>query len=304
LVIPTYEQLLLPLLKFSSDKKEHSSKEPIEDLSKIFDLSEEEKSRLLPSRKTTIFYSRLGWAQTYLKQAGLLTSTKRGFFKITDRGLQILKQHPKDIDLQFLYQFPEFVDFINRSKKDKESEDESHLSKEEMTPEENMETSYEIIQEKFKDELLSTIKKSTPKFFEKLVVDLLVSMGYGGSIKEAGKAIGMSGDEGVDGIIKEDLLGLDLIFIQAKKWEGTIGRPEIQKFAGALQGQRARKGIFLTTGVFSQDAIDYVSKIDSKIILIDGKKLAEYMIDHGVGVSADRSYVIKKINTDYFESII
>jgi restriction system protein len=230
--MPTYDQLLYPLLKFSSDNREHSSKEPEEELSKIFNLSYDEKSRLLPSRKTTIFYNRIGWAQTYLKQAGLLTSPKRGFFKITGRGLQILKQNPTNIDLQFLYQFPEFVDFINRSKKDKESKNESHLSKDEMTPEENMETSYEIIQEKFKDELLSTVKKSSPKFFEKLVVDLLVSMGYGGSIKEAGKAMGMSGDEGVDGIIKEDLLGLDVIYIQAKKWEGTVGRPEIQKFAG------------------------------------------------------------------------
>jgi restriction system protein len=174
----------------------------------------------------------------------------------------------------------------------------------EMTPEEMMDAGYAVMQEKLKDELLATVKKSTPRFFEKLVVDLIVSMGYGGSIKEAGKAIGMSGDEGIDGIIKEDLLGLDAIYIQAKKWEGSVGRPEIQKFAGALQGQRARKGIFITTSSFSQDANDFVSKIDSKIILIDGKRLAEYMIEHGVGVSSDRSFIIKKINSDYFEPTI
>jgi restriction system protein len=177
------------------------------------------KNRLLPNRKITIFYSRIGWAQTYLKQAGLLTSPKRGFFKITERGIQIIKQNPTDIDLQYLHQFSEFIDFINRSRKD-ESEDKPKLAKEKMTPEENMESAFEIIQEKFKDELLITIKKSTPKFFEKLVVDLLVSIGYGGSIKEAVKAIGMSGDEGVEGIIKEDLLGLDVIYIQAKSGKG------------------------------------------------------------------------------------
>jgi restriction system protein len=213
----------------------------------------------------------------------------------------VINQNPPHLDIEFLHQFPEFVDFSNRTKKNV-TESASTTSKEEMTPEEMMDSGYEILQEKLNDELLAIVKKSTPKFFEKLVVDLVVAMGYGGSIKEAGKAIGMSGDEGIDGIIKEDLLGLDVIYIQAKKWEGSVGRPEIQKFAGALQGQRARKGIFITTGSFSLEAINYVSKIDSKIILIDGKILSEYMIEHGIGVSSDRSYIIKKINSDYFES--
>lgn len=298
--IPTYEQLLFPLLKFSSDNKEHYSREPIEEIAKEFKLSEEEKSQLLPNG-STVLYNRLGWAQTYLKQAGLLTSTRRGFFRITERGMQVIKQNPGSLDVKFLQQFPEFIDFINRSKKDN-IKNELTITKEEITPEEMMDQGYGFMQEELKDELLNTVKKCSPKFFEKLVVDLLVSMGYGGSVKEAGRAIGTSGDEGIDGIIKEDVLGLDMIYIQAKKWEGSVGRPEIQKFAGALQGQRARKGIFITTGSFSLDALGYVSRIDSKIILIDGKKLTEYMIDNNVGVSAERSYIIKKINSDYFEA--
>ncbi len=300
MTIPTYEQLLLPLLQFSSDSKEHYSREPVEEIAIQFKLSYEEKNRLL-SNGNNALYNRLGWAQTYLKQAGLLASTRRGFFRITERGMQVIKQNPLSLDVKFLQQFPEFRDFINRSKKD-DSKNELTVTGEEITPEEMMDQGYGLVQEKLKDELLLTVKKCSPKFFEKLVVDLLVSMGYGGSVKEAGRAIGTSGDEGIDGIIKEDVLGLDMIHIQAKKWEGSVGRPEIQRFAGALQGQRAKKGIFITTGSFSQDAINYVSKIDSKIILIDGKKLSEYMIDSNVGVSEERSYIIKKINSDYFES--
>lgn len=299
MAIPTYEQLFLPLLKLASDGREHSSREALEPLSKQFKLLEEEKRETLQNGRT-VFQTRISWAQTYLKQSGLIQYTRRGFYQITDRGQKVIQQNPSQIDVKFLSQFPEFVDFSNRTRK-KIPNTEVIITKEGATPEEMMDSGYEMLQEKLNDELLSTVKRSSARFFEKLVVDLVVAMGYGGSIKEAGKAIGMSGDEGIDGIIKEDLLGLDVIYIQAKKWEGSVGRPEIQKFAGALQGQRARKGIFITTGSFSQDAINYVSRIDSKIILIDGKKLSEYMIEHGVGVSSDRSYVIRKINSDYFE---
>jgi restriction system protein len=280
---------------------EHSSKEALEPLAVIFRLTDDEKNRTLQNGRT-IFHNRVSWAQTYLKQAGLLHYPRRGIFRITDRGIKTLKQDPNRIDIQFLYQFPEFVEFSNRTKKNIVKE-ETTIPEKEMTPEEMMDTGHAIIQEKLNDELLSTVKKSTSSFFEKLVVDLVVSMGYGGSVKEAGRAIGTSGDEGIDGIIKEDLLGFDVIYLQAKKWEGSVGRPEIQKFAGALQGQRAKKGIFITTGKFSDEAQQYVSKIDSKIILIDGKRLSEYMSEHGVGVVSDRSYVIKKINSDYFDNL-
>ena len=164
--------------------------------------------------------------------------------------------------------------------------------------------SYKTIKEELGNQLLDKVKNCSPLFFERLVVELLVKMGYGGSIKEAGQAIGRQGDEGIDGVIKEDVLGLDVLYIQAKKWDGTIGRPEIQKFAGALQGQRAKKGIFITTGNFSTEAKEYISKIESKIVLIDGKQLTEYMIDKNIGVTLEKSYSVKKLDQDYFEEII
>lgn len=192
-------------------------------------------------------------------------------------------------------QFPEFNDFLNKSREDKEENDtESRKEYREdiinKTPEEIVEDGYRLIRENLVREILENVKKSSPVFFERLVVELLVAMGYGGSIKEAGRAIGKTGDEGIDGIIKEDILGLDAIYIQAKKWDGTIGRPEIQKFAGALQGQRAKKGIFITTGNFSHDAKEYVSKIDSKIVLIDGNQLGEYLIDNNIGITTEKTY--------------
>lgn len=300
--IPTYEDLILPLLKFSSDNKEHSSRDPTDFLAKEFSLTEEEKNALLPNGKTTVFYNRAGWALTYLKQAGLAKSTRRGYFKITERGIKVIEQNPQRIDLEFLRQFPEFLEFESRSKEKVKSE--SQLTKvDDQTPEEKIEVGFSMIFEKLVIELLQNVKNSSPTFFEHLVVELLVAMGYGGSIKEAGKAIGKTGDEGIDGIIKEDILGLDAIYIQAKKWDGAVGRPDIQKFAGALQGQRAKKGIFITTGKFSNDAVEYSKNIDTKIVLIDGNQLAEYMIDHNIGVTDIKNYVLKSINYDYFEEL-
>jgi len=298
--IPTYENLILPLLKFSSDSKEHSSRDPIDFLAKEFRLTEEEKDDLLPNGKTTVFYNRVGWALTYLKQAGLVKSTRRGYFRITERGIKVTEQNPDRIDLEFLRQYPEFLEFENRSKEERKSEAVNKID-DETTPEEKIDLGYKMIFDKLASELLQNIKNSSPTFFEHLVVNLLVKMGYGGSIKEAGKAIGKTGDEGIDGIIKEDILGLDVIYIQAKRWDGTIGRPDIHKFAGALQGQRAKKGIFITTGKFSTDALEYTKNIDTKIVLIDGNQLAEYMIDHNIGVTEVKNYVLKNINSDYFE---
>lgn len=298
---------MLPLLKLSSDGLEHSSKQSIEKLSDELKLTKEEKETLYPTKGGPVFYDRVHWALSYLKNAGLIDGTRRGFFKITQRGVSVLKQEPIDIDVKFLKQFPEFNDFLNRSREDKDEYD-SHrkIDREGIigkTPEEIMEDGYHLIRENLIRELLENVKKSSPIFFERLVVELLVAMGYGGSIKEAGLAIGKTGDEGIDGIIKEDILGLDAIYIQAKKWDGTIGRPEIQKFAGALQGQRAKKGIFMTTGNFSQDAKEYISKIDSKIVLVDGIQLGEYLIDNNIGITTEKTYQIKKINSDYFEDL-
>jgi restriction system protein len=306
LTIPDYQSIMLPLLKLSSDGLEHSSRQTVDRLANELRLTKEEKETIYPTKKVSMFYDRVHWALSYLKNARLIEGTKRGFFKITERGVNVLKQNPEDINVRFLKQFPEFTDFLNRSRDEKE-ETNSQTKREHReditnkTPEEIMEDGYQLIRENLVREILENVKKSSPVFFERLVVELLVAMGYGGSIKEAGRAIGKVGDEGIDGIIKEDILGLDAIYIQAKKWEGTIGRPEIQKFAGALQGQRAKKGIFITTGNFSNDAKEYISKIDSKIVLVDGNQLGEYLIDNNIGITTEKTYQIKKVNSDYFE---
>jgi restriction system protein len=291
---------MLPLLQYLGDKKEHSFQETIEYLADKFNLSEEEKRELLPSGRAPKFSNRVGWARTFLKMALLLEPTKRGFFKISQEGLKVLLKKPEKIDMHFLNQFPSYVEFRKLRHEKPETETGGDNSVDSKTPLESFETAYQSIKDNLVAELLETIKGASPSFFERLVVDLLVKMGYGGTLKDAGQAIGRSGDGGIDGIIKEDRLGLDTIYIQAKKWDSVVGRPEIQKFAGALQGNRAKKGIFLTTANYSKDAVEFASRIDSKIILIDGETLVNFMIDHNVGVSTIANYEIKKVDSDYF----
>ena len=299
--IPDYQSCMLPLLRFSSDGKEHQLKDAIESLADEFSLSEEDRNEFLPSGQQAVFTNRIGWARTYLKKAGLLMSPRRGFFQITDRGQTVLKENPPAINQKYLERFPEFVEFktIRREKPEENGSEEPELALGQ-TPHEALESAYERLRNELAAEILTSTKATDPTMFENIVVELLVKMGYGGSRKDAGRAIGRSGDEGIDGIIKEDHLGLDNIYIQAKRWEATVGRPEIQKFAGALQGQRARKGIFITTSDFTKDALDFVSRIDSKIILIDGGTLSRLMIDFGVGVTTVAAYSVKKIDSDYF----
>jgi restriction system protein len=299
--IPDYQSCMLPLLRFAGDGEEHQLKDAITALAEEFSLSDEDRNEFLPSGQQPVFTNRVGWARTYLKKAGLLSSPRRGYFKITDRGREILKENPKEINQKYLERFPEFVEFksIRRERNEDNGTDESELVLGQ-TPHEALESAYERLRSELASEILSSIRCCDPSRFESIVVELLVKMGYGGSRKDAGRAIGRSGDEGIDGIIKEDHLGLDNIYIQAKRWEATIGRPEIQKFAGALQGQRARKGIFITTSDFTKDALDFVSRIDSKIILIDGATLAKLMIDFGVGVNPVATYQVQKIDSDYF----
>jgi restriction system protein len=298
MAIPDFQSLMLPLLTFSADQKEHLKREAVEVLATQFKLSDEEKSKLLPSGKQAVFENRIGWANSFLKQAGLLEYPRRGYIKVTHRGLEVLKQQPKFINNKFLEQFPEFVQFRNNSK---EGIDQPILSNDvaEKTPEELLESGYRTLRVSLANDLLQQIKACTPYFFEKLVVELLVKMGYGGSIEDAGRVIGKSGDEGIDGIINEDKLGLDVIYLQAKKWEGSVSRPEIQKFAGALLGQKAKKGVFITTSSFTREARDFAAKVDSKI-LIDGDMLVQLMMDHGLGVSTSAIYEIKRIDSDYF----
>ncbi len=298
MAIPDFQTIMLPLLQYFGDEKEHQLRETIDAMARQFGLTDGERREILPSGRP-VFENRVGWARTYLKKAGLLEATRKGYYKITERGLQVLKESPKRIDVSYLKRFPEFIEFQMLRREKEESKEDKDLE-ENLTPEERIESAYQSLRQNLAVDILQQVKNCSPAFFEKLVVDLLINMGYGGTRKDAGEAIGRSGDEGIDGIIKEDRLGLDIVYIQAKKWDNLVGRPEIQKFAGALMGRKAKKGIFITTSSFTKDAMEYAEKIDSKIVLIDGEKLAQLMIDFDIGVSPIGSYVIKKVDNDYF----
>ncbi len=303
--IPDYQSCMLPFLRFLGDGKEHTLREAEEALSEHFSLTTAERAELLPSGQQGTFKNRVGWARTYIKKAGLIEATKRGVFKITERGLTILTSKPPRIDVKFLEQFPEFLEFreISKPGADIALQPDPNNAQPSKTPEEAIELAHQGLREELAQELISRILSCSPTFFEQLVVELLVKMGYGGSRRDAGERIGQTGDGGIDGIIKEDRLGLDTIFIQAKRWQGSVGRPEIQKFVGALQGQRAKKGVFITTSNYSNEAVDYASRIDTKVVLIDGKQLAALMIDFDVGVSISSTYVVKRVDSDYFEEV-
>jgi restriction system protein len=299
MAIPDYQTCMLPLLKYYGDGQTHTNQDSIETLAKEFKLTEEERRMMLPSGMQGLFDNRVNWARTYMKKAALIESPKRGIHKITKRGLDILKKKPERIDGAYLGQFQEFKDFrALRHAKEEAEEPEPDLNKK--TPEESLEGAYQKLRGDLAAELLQILRSCSPTFFERLVVEVIVKMGYGGTRQDAGKAIGKARDGGIDGIIKEDKLGLDAIYIQAKRWENTVGRPEIQKFIGALAQQRAKKGLFITTSYFSADAEDCVSRIEAKIVLIDGETLAQMMIDHSVGVSTVATYEVKKIDSDYF----
>jgi len=291
---------MLPVLTYAGDGRDHTLRDAIETMAEQFGITEAERKELLPSGRKPRLHDRVGWAVTYLKKAGLLEAPRRGIFRITERGRHVLSNAPPAIDVGFLSRFEEFRVFRTRRRKDDESTDSTTNGDSDPTPEEALATAYQALRDELADELLLQLKASPPSQFEQTVIDLLVAMGYGGSLEDAGKAIGRSGDEGIDGIIKEDRLGLDIIYIQAKRWDNTVGRPEIQKFAGALQGQRARKGVFITTSEFSAEAHDYVSRIETKIVLIDGRQLTRFMIDHNIGVTPTDVYEVKRLDSDYF----
>lgn len=305
--IPDYQTAMLPLLRLASDGAEHKFRDAVEELALEFQLTNDERGELLPSGTAFLFDNRVGWARTYLKKAGLLEAPKRGVFRITQAGQQLLASKPQSIDVKLLEQFDAFRAFRSLRRTGMAASDTSDGSTQPLstasdeTPEDQLASAYRRLRQDLELELLEQVKASSPAFFEQLVVDLLVAMGYGGSRQDAGRRIGKSGDGGVDGIIKEDKLGLDVIYLQAKKWDDTVGRPEIQKFAGALQGHRAHKGVFITTANYSREATEYAALINTKIILISGAELAGLMIDHNVGVSTVGMYELKKIDADYFD---
>lgn len=317
MAIPDFETIMRPLLVHLSDGREHATEETLDALAREFNLTEEEKRQLLPSGRQAQFRNRVAWAKFYLKKAGVVEAPKRGIYRITERGQQLLKGSMARIDVPLLQQFHEFREFILGSRRGEEAERQlgsssiAHIKSapteteipspaSHYTPEEMIALGHEQLTAQLSAELLENIKSASPAFFERLVVELLLALGYGGSRQDAGQIVGRSGDEGIDGVIKEDRLGLDTIYVQAKRWDGTVGRPEIQKFAGALQGQRARKGIFITSSSFTKEAFAFASSIDSKISLIDGPTLTRLMIERGVGVTKVASYDIQRIDSDYF----
>ncbi len=296
--IPTFEDVMLPLLHVIKDKKEYSLRQVEDALSGHFQLTEEERTRMLPSGGMTYFYNRVGWAKTDLKFAGLIEQSGRGLFKITDRGLQVLSENPSKIDVEFLRKFPEFVAWQNKES-EKPKQEIAPLSSQ--TPEDMITTGYEIIQEALYSDLLEKIKSVSDQGFEMLVLDLCKKMNYGDLVEHTGK----SGDQGIDGIIKEDRLGLGEIYLQAKKWEGSVASKDVRNFAGSLQATKSKKGIFITTSDFTPDGREFVKKLsDSTIILINGKDLAKLMVEYDVGVSEINNIRIKKIDQDYFEQYI
>ncbi len=244
--------------------------------------------------------NRVAWARTYMGRAGLLESVSRGSVRITERGRALLAEGPPRIDSRLLGRYPEFVAFRDRSTPAADSSSADQVAASSETPDETIERADRQLRAALADELLARVKRASPRFFERLVLDLLVAMGYGGTLQDAAQVVGQSGDGGIDGVIKEDKLGLDMIYIQAERWEGTVGRPVVQGFAGSLDGYRARKGVLITTGTFSKDARDYVDRIEKRLVLIDGPALANMLIEHNVGVAVAAAYQIKRIDSDYF----
>jgi restriction system protein len=297
-MIPDYQGFMLPLLRTVADGEDHALRDLTRKVADDVGLSDTERQELLPSGQQTVLSNRVAWAKTYLKKAGSIVQPARGRVRITSEGKAALAKNPARIDNDFLSQYPGFVAFFGKVPAASDAASRSEETVE--TPEEALETSYQALRASLADELLERLKTCSPRFFERLVVQLLVAMGYSGSLADASQAVGRSGDGGIDGIIKEDRLGLDVVCVQAKRWQGTVGSQTVREFAGSMEGMRARKGVLITTSVFSRDAEDYVSRIERKIVLIDGERLAELMIDYNIGVTESRSFTIKRVDLDYF----
>ena len=301
--IPDYQTLMRPMLEVIGDGQVWPIRTVILQLADHFQLSDEERSQLQPGRGNRLFDNRAHWARKYLKEAGLVAAPARGQLQITERGSQTLKTGPERLTERYLKQFPEFLAFDSGGPAAPNAEDAVQTANDDgdgSTPEELIARGYSILRSTLASELLDSVKGQSPTFFEHLVVELLQKMGYGMPGGKSGKVTQPTGDEGIDGLIYEDRLGLDVVYIQAKKWENTVGRPEIQKFVGALHGQRAKKGVFITTSAFSREAIDYAATIDPRIVLIDGQKLADFMIDFDVGVTTADTFTVKQVDSDFF----
>src|SRR5687767_1139247 len=303
MAIPDYESCIMPLLGLLSDGDLHTMRDLAQRIADHFKLDEEERQRLLPSDQQSYISNRVAWAKSYLKKAGLLENPSRGKVRITSEGQSVLGEARSAINCEYLMRYPSFVEFWKQKRSPASAEPEAaqaEVSKDDRTPDEAIESAYEEIRDALADELLEQVMRSNPTFFERLVLDLLIAMGYGGALPDAGTHLGRTHDGGIDGIINEDKLGLDMICVQAKRWKECVGRPVVQAFAGSMEAHRAKKGVLISTSTFSREARDFVSRIERKIVLIDGQQLAQLMIDYNVGVATARTYTIKKIDSDYF----
>jgi restriction system protein len=289
----------------AADGAEHRTRDAIAEVAKAFNLTDAELAQLNPSGMDYVFANRFGWARTYLKKAGLIRYTAWGKFQITDAGRALLTKNPSKIDLSVLKQYPEFLEFYGGAKPDEgvaSTGTQSGTDEADETPEELIASAHATLRKLVQTELLAKIITGTPKFFERLVVNLLTTMGYGGSLADAGQALGKPHDGGIDGVIKEDKLGLDLIYLQAKKWkDSTVGSNEVQSFVGALAGVKARRGVFITTSKFSKEAVAYAASLENRVILIDGDRLTELMFEYGLGVSTFNTYAVKRVDNDFFD---
>lgn len=304
MAVPDFQTLMRPLLKFGEGGVEIRTSDCVDDIACQFNLTNDEKEEMLPSGRQPLLLNRIHWARTYLGKAQVITSPRRGYFKITPRGLDLLKNGPDRITIKTLEQYSEFLEWRdvqsgneNKSNKPLINDDSQDKSSEEKLEEAHLELNSQL-----KADILQNLYDVSPAMFEKIIVDLLIAMGYGGGRAEMGKALGKTGDGGVDGIIKEDELGLDVVYIQAKKHkiDSSISRPDIQSFAGSLEGFNATKGVFVTTAKFANTVEEYVNRIHKRIVLIDGSRLASLMIRHGVGVRVKNVYELKDLDEDYF----
>ncbi|MGR3967525.1 restriction endonuclease [Pseudomonas sp. 910_23] len=298
--IPDFQSVMRPVLEAVRDGVAIPLSVLRESIADIFQLTEEERKERLPSGHQTVINNRVGWARTYLNKAGLLTIPSKGMVQITARGREALANGPERITVAWLKQFPEFADFHTAKPQSVDVLGVVEVEVAETTPDEQLAEAHQALVQSLADELLAQVRAATPGFFEQLVVDLMLAMGYGGSRKEAGKATQATNDDGIDGIIKEDKLGLDVIYLQAKRWTNTVHRPEIDKFIGALTRQRARKGVFITTSEFSAGAREAALGLDIKVVLIDGVELARLMVENNLGVSVKQVYEVKQLDSDYF----
>ena len=304
MAVPDYQTYMTPLLQLLSDDQARHINDISDRLAQHFEMSEADLRDMIPSGKKSRHYDRVGWAATYMKQAGLLIKPARGWYQLSERGYEVVRSGDT-VNTEYLWRFAEFVEFQTRKRESGVDIDMGSIeifgtAREQRTPEESMQGGYQTLRATLAAELLERVKQESSGFFEKLVIDLLVAMGYGGTRAEAGQRVGQSGDDGIDGVINEDRLGLDVIYLQAKRWNSSVGSAVVREFSGSLELQGARKGVLITTGTFTKDAVETASRIPKKIVLIDGERLAQLMIDFNVGVAAKETYVIKRMDEDYF----